>query len=300
MKKLCLSVSFLFLTLLTVYAQEPTPATEAGEDFDLSAVMEVMENAEDIADLEKKINDSENQINYLDLNKDDEIDIVKIVELDEGQTRVFVLRAVLGENDFQDVATIEIEKHTDTEISLQIIGDPDLYGEDYILEPAEESGSGGHGALDCYLESPEIPEYTSAAVFVSVHLWRPIRPLFVVGRIAFVSAVGWRPLPVWFVVRRPIARATWRGRTRRYRRNRYRSTRNRHSRNASRMYSNKRKKSNVAKRNVGPKPSPSPSPAKTTSKQQKSKANTGPKKATPAKKTGPGKKQNSGPKKKRH
>jgi len=143
MKTFNLTVVLIFFSIFTLDAQEPTPATEAGEDFDLNAVMSVMENAEDLADLEKKINDSEYQINNLDLNKDDEIDIVKVVELDEKETRVLVLRAVIGENDYQDVATIEIEKHSDTEISLQVIGDPDLYGADYILEPAPEETSGG-------------------------------------------------------------------------------------------------------------------------------------------------------------
>lgn len=258
MTKLSLIIVLFSLGLTSLHAQEPTPATEAGEDFDLNAVMLVMETAEDLADLEKKINDSENQINNLDLNKDDEIDIVKIVEFDEEDIRVLALRAIIGDNDYQDVATIEIEKHSDTEISLQIIGDPDLYGADYILEPApEEKNSGSHGAADIFYDESENLLGSSVAVFVSVHRWRPIRPLFVVGRVAFVSAVVWRPVPVWFVVRRPIARSTWRGRSRRYRNNRYRSTRNRHSRNANKVYSNNRKKSTTAKKNVGPKPTPS-------------------------------------------
>jgi len=270
MKTFNLTIVLIFFSILTLGAQEPTPATEAGEDFDLNAVMSVMENAEDLADLEKKINDSEYQINNLDLNKDDEIDIVKVVELDEKETRVLVLRAVIGENDYQDVATIEIEKHSDTEISLQVIGDPDLYGADYILEPAPEETSGGnHGGGDSYFDFIEIPEFSSAAVFVSVHRWRPIGPLFVVGRVAFVSAVSWGAVPVWFVIRRPIARSSWRGRSRRYSNNRYRSSKTRHSRNSSRMYSNNRKKSTTAKKNVGGKPAANNSPAKASTTQSK-------------------------------
>lgn len=270
MKTFNLTIVLLFFSILTLSAQEPIPATEAGEDFDLEAVMSVMENAEDLADLEKKINDSEYQINNLDLNKDDEIDIVKVVELDEKETRVLVLRAVIGENDYQDVATIEIEKHSDTEISLQIIGDPDLYGADYILEPAPEETTGGsQGGGDSYFDPIEIPEFINAAVFVSVHRWRPIGPLFVVGRVAFVSAVGWGAVPVWFIVRRPIARSSWRGRSRRYSNNRYRSSKSRHSKNSSKMYSKNRKKSPTAKKNVGGKPTTNNSPAKTSSNQSK-------------------------------
>lgn len=276
MNNATLFISLLLVSVFTLHAQEPTPATEAGEDFDLSGVLSVMETAEDLSDLEKKINESENEINNLDLNKDDEIDIVKIVEYDENNTRVLALRAVLGENDFQDIASIEIEKHSDTEISLQIIGDPDLYGPDYILEPAsEDSNTGDQGGGDSYFEPIEIAKTLTAAVFVSVHRWRPIGPLFRVGRVAFVSAVVWRPVPIWFIVRRPIARSTWRARSRRYSRNRYRSSKNRHSRNASRVYSNNRKKSSTAKKNVGPKPTSNNTAAKASKNSSKSTGSSG-------------------------
>ena len=260
------SLVFILSSIWMGMSQEPTPATEAAEDFDLNAVMAVMENAEDLEDLEKKINDSENQVNNLDLNKDEEIDVVKIVEYDEGNTGLLVLRAVLGESEFQDIATIEIEKHGEDDISLQVIGDPELYGEDYILEPAPED-SGNTGGGDSFFEPSESLKTLGMAVFVSVHRWRPIRPLFRVGRVAFVSSVVWRPYPAWFVVRRPILRSTWRSRTRRYNRNRYRSSRNRYSRNASRMYSNKRKKSNTAMKNAGPKPTANPNSNKTSANQ---------------------------------
>lgn len=280
MKKSISTIYLLLFALLVINAQEQTPATEAGEDFDLNAVMEVLENAEDLADFEKKINDKDNQINNLDLNNDEEIDVVKVVEIDESNTRLIVLRAVIGENDFQDIATIEIEKHGEKEISLQVIGDPDIYGSDYIVEPSSDESSGsGQGGGDFFQDLPEIPDYITAAVFVSVHRWRPIGPLFVVGRVAFVSAVGWSPVPVWFIVRRPIARSTWRGRSRRYSKSRYRSTSSRHSKRGKNMYSNNRKNSSVAKKNSKPKASPNRATTSTTksnsnTQTQKNKATT--------------------------
>lgn len=278
MKKIGLFISAFLLVIYTNQAQEQTPETEAGEDFDLNAVMEVLQNSEDLADFEKKINDEENQVNNLDLNKDDEIDIIKVVEYDEDNTRVIVLRAVLDENDFQDIASIEIEKHSEEEISLQVIGDPDIYGPDFIVEPAPDDSSQGQGGGNYFKPLAELPDVLTAAVFVSVHRWRPIRPLFVVGRIAFVSAVVWRPMAVWFVIRRPIARSHWRARSRHYRSARYRSSRARHSSHGKRMYSNNRKKSNVAKKNAGPKPSPNKGPNSGPSKQPK-KATTSPSKS---------------------
>ena len=288
-----ISVACLFV----IQAQEQTPATEAGEDFDLNAVMTVLEDAEDLQDFEKKINDAENQVNNLDLNNDDEIDIVKVVGVDEENTRLLILRAVLGENDFQDIATLEIEKHEEDQISLQVIGDPDIYGPDYIVEPAEESGSTGKkGGGDSWEELPEVHRYFGPPVFVSVHLWRPIRPLFVVGRVIFISAVVWRPVPAWFIITRPIARATWRNRTRRYRRSRYRTAKVRHSRRARNMYSNKRRNSAVARNNFGAKGGAKGAPSAGRNTGPSTKPNTKPNTA-PRKNTGPTRQQAT-PKKK--
>jgi len=289
MRNVVITIYLFLFALCVINAQEQTPATEAGEDFDLNAVIELMEKAEDLADLEKKINDEENQVNNLDLNKDEEIDVIKVVEYDEENTRLIVLQAVLSETEVQDIATIEIEKHSEDEISLQVIGDPDIYGPDYIIEPApEESSTESKGGGDDFHTDPFVPDYLTAAVFVSVHRWRPIGPLFVVGRVMFVSAVGWRPAPVWFIVRRPIARSTWRARSRRYRSSRYRSSRSRHSTRGKSMYSSKRKKSNVAKKNMGPKPGPSKGPNTGPSagpSNQAKKANNSPGKSTSPKKS---------------
>ena len=268
-------------------AQEQTPATEAGEDFDLYGAIGLFEESEDYEDFEKKINNEDNDVNNLDLNKDEEVDIVKVVEYEEGNTHVLALQAVIGDNDFQDVATIEIEKHSENEISLQVIGDPDMYGPDYIVEPAPEEGS--------------IRSYRPMAVFVSVHSWRPIGFVFRPGRVVFVSAIVFRPAPVWFRLRRPIGRSSWRGRANRWHSPRYRTSKSRHSVKGRNMYSSKRKTSPKAKSNFGPSPSPSPgkspgkSPTASPSNQKKKSAATSPsnqqKKATtsPGKSTSPNK-----------
>jgi cell division septation protein DedD len=260
MKKILLTVHIIAFMICSATAQEQTPATEAGEDFDLYGVIGLFEESEDFEDFEKKINSEENDVNNLDLNKDEEVDIVKVVEYEEGNTHVLALQAVIGDNDFQDIATIEIEKHSESEISLQVIGDPDIYGTDYIIEPAPEEGS--------------IRSYRPMAVFVSVHTWRPIGFVYRPGRVVFVSAVVFRPAPVWFRVRRPIGRSSWRGKSKRWHSPRYRTSKSRHSRNGRNMYSSKRKTSPKAKSNFGSSPSPAKSTAASPSNQKKTSAKT--------------------------
>ena len=248
MKKTIIATLFFLFINCFVYAQEQTLATEAGEDFDLYGVIGLFEDAEDLEDFEKRINQEENEINNLDLNKDDEIDVVKVVEYVEGGTHLLVLQAVLSETEVQDIATIEIEKHSEGEISLQVIGDPDIYGADYIVEPAKVEGS--------------IKTYSPTAVFVSVALWRPVVVIFRPGRVIFVSAIVFRPMPPWFLVRRPIGRSTWRARGGRWHSPRVSRSRSRHSKRGRNMYSSRRKTSPTAKKNYGSKPAPNTGPSK--------------------------------------
>ena len=262
MKKILLRAQILLFVFGNTIAQEQTPATEAGEDFDLYGVIGLFEESEDLEDFEKKINSEDNDVNNLDLNKDEEVDIVKVVEYSEGNTHLLVLQAVIGDNDYQDVATIEIEKHSENEISLQVIGDADIYGPDYIIEPAPEEGS--------------LRSYRPMAVFVSVHLWRPIGVVFRPGRVVFVSAVVFRPRPVWFRVRRPMGRSSWRGKSSRWHNPRCRTSKSRHSVGGRNMYSSKRKTSPKAKNNFGPSPSPGKSPTASPSNQKKKTTATSP------------------------
>ncbi len=262
MKKILLRAQILLFVFGNTIAQEQTPATEAGEDFDLYGVIGLFEESEDLEDFEKKINSEDNDVNNLDLNKDEEVDIVKVVEYSEGNTHLLVLQAVIGDNDYQDIATIEIEKHSENEISLQVIGDADIYGPDYIIEPATEEGS--------------LRSYRPMAVFVSVHLWRPIGVVFRPGRVVFVSAVVFRPRPVWFRVRRPMGRSSWRGKSARWHNPRCRTSKSRHSVSGRNMYSSKRKTSPKAKNNFGPNPSPGKSPTASPSNQKKKTTTTSP------------------------
>lgn len=264
-----ITLALLLATAVIAKAQDQTPATEAGEDFDLYRVVELFEEVEDLEEFEQKINDEATEINNLDLNKDDEIDIVKVVEYQDGDTHVLVLQAMLSETDAQDMATVEIEKHSDGEISLQVIGDADIYGPDYIVEPAKEEGS--------------IAPYRPSAVFVSVRMWRPVVVMFRPGRAVFVSAVVFRPRPPWFRARRPIGRSTWRARARHSPRVGHSSAR--HSARGRNMYSSKRKTSSVAKKNAGPKPGPNTGPSAGPNTGPSTGPNTGPSNSNQKKKT---------------
>jgi len=114
---------------------------DVSDNLDLQAVASVFGESKDLEDFEKKLNDPNLQISNLDLNQDGYVDYLRVLEVAEGDIRVIVIQAVLGQDQFQDVATIELEKqratasNSSTNVSIQIVGNPYIYGPNYIYEP---------------------------------------------------------------------------------------------------------------------------------------------------------------------
>jgi len=111
--------------------------TSVGSNLDLKAVAEVFRTSKDLTEFEKRLNDKEEGVNNIDLNGDDEIDYLRVLDRADGNTHVIVIQAVLGKDQFQDVASIDVVQEGD-KVSLQLVGDEDIYGTDYYVEPEEE------------------------------------------------------------------------------------------------------------------------------------------------------------------
>jgi uncharacterized membrane protein YgcG len=113
-----------------------------GDNLDLYAVLDLFQKSKTIEDFEKSLNDEKKKINNLDLNGDKKIDFIKVETKKDGDDFTFILRDPISKSETQDVAVIIVSKDKNKKISLQIVGDKDLYGKDYIVEPAPK-GSGG-------------------------------------------------------------------------------------------------------------------------------------------------------------
>lgn len=136
-------VLFALMLVNVVSAQRNSTATvvaqsrDVSDNLDLQAVASVFGDSNDLEDFEKRLNDPSSQISNLDLNQDGYVDYLRIIEVAEGDDRVVVIQAVLGQDQFQDVATIEIEKQrsSSSSVNIQIVGNPYIYGPNYIYEP---------------------------------------------------------------------------------------------------------------------------------------------------------------------
>ena len=238
-----LLIVFTFFTA-TAFGQD---SKLLGEDFDLEALPGVLEKVNDFEALEKAINEEGNDINNLDLDGNNEVDYVLIQMENEGDTYIAFLRVAMSETEFQDVATIEIEKQSSATATFQIVGDETLYGKDYILEPeggvvdiseSSSGSSGGKGGPSPYL----IPPPPAVRVTICVGVFRP-------GFILFVSPWGFGLHPVWLRPWRPVARSTFRARSARMHRKSFRRTAHRRSHHSKSMQQKHRKTSAKATHN---------------------------------------------------
>ena len=102
---------------------------------DLKAVASVFGEARDLEDFERRINDYDSGISNLDLNSDGYIDYLRVIETSENNVHLVVIQAVLDRDTYQDVASIVVERDRYRKTYVQVIGDPYLYGHNYIIEP---------------------------------------------------------------------------------------------------------------------------------------------------------------------
>ena len=176
----------LFLGVCMVFAGEEatvTPASEAAEGLDLQAVSELFKDAENLEEFEKSLNDEEVGINNLDLDENGEIDFIRVVEEVDGDAHVIILQACLGEDEFQDVATIAINK-SEEDYDMQVQGNEELYGTDYYVETTH----------------------------VHIHAWPIIGWIYRPVYRPYWSRYHFGFHPKWWRVRRPVARHVYRNR----------------------------------------------------------------------------------------
>lgn len=110
-----------------------------GDNLNLYAVLDIFQKSPTLEEFEKSINNKDTKVNNLDLNNDKLVDYIKVIDYQEGTNHSIVLQAVVNEKENQDVAVIEVHKNKKDKILIQIIGDEDLYGKNYVIEPTAKN-----------------------------------------------------------------------------------------------------------------------------------------------------------------
>ena len=131
-----LAASFFCMFAIQATAQEePEQLNLPGDNLNLYAVMKLFQESPTLEEFEKKLNDESNKVNNLDLNGDNQIDYIKVVDNPDGDIHNIALKVAVSQNEDQDVAVFVVNKDRSGQVQIQLIGDEDLYGKDYIIEP---------------------------------------------------------------------------------------------------------------------------------------------------------------------
>jgi len=185
---------------------------DISDNLDLQAVASIFGESRDLEDFERRINDPSAQISNLDLNNDNYVDYLRVVEVGESDVRVIVIQAVLGQDQFQDVATIEMERQRNKTVHVQVVGNSYIYGPNYIYEPF----------------------YHTTPMFFDMFWLTTYRPYYSPWYWGYYPTYYsyWRPMPVFRYHSHIYSHINHR--------NRYSYTDNRRLVRADRMYSNER------------------------------------------------------------
>jgi hypothetical protein len=140
-----MKTKLLLLTILAsifvteIQAQDRTSVnalnSEISDNLDLRAVASIFGDSKNLQDFERRLNDPKIQISNLDLNNDDEVDYLRVIETVEKYTHVIIIQSVLDRDLYQDIATIDVEKDSNNQVHVQVVGDVFMYGQNYIYEP---------------------------------------------------------------------------------------------------------------------------------------------------------------------
>ena len=138
------SMAAMSLISPAVFSQTENDSTLLGlpgDNLDLYAVLNLFLKSKTIEGFEKSLNEQKTGINNLDLDLDKKVDFIKVVTKKEGESYTFILQVAVSKTETQDVAVILVNRDKNKKVSVQIVGDEDLYGKDYVIEPKPEGSA---------------------------------------------------------------------------------------------------------------------------------------------------------------
>jgi hypothetical protein len=184
------------LTATESYSQALTNAEVPGDHFSLEGALELFKKSSSPEEFERMLNVPDSKVNNLDLNGDGLTDYIRVNDRYDGNIHAFILQAVVSPNEAQDIAVIELELLGDGKASLQIVGDPDIYGVETIIEPTQE--------VRTYAGTQ-----TSRAT-INVWTWPVVQYCYNPYYSVWISPWSWYARPIWWNPWRPVAYVVYR------------------------------------------------------------------------------------------
>ncbi|HET6990852.1 MAG TPA: hypothetical protein VFJ43_05985, partial [Bacteroidia bacterium] len=184
---------FLFIVfspLKSLATINPDSTGLPGDNLDLPAVLNLFRSSNTLEEFEKKLNTKDNHINNLDLDGDNHVDYIRVVDNMKDNIHAIVLKDPVSATESQDVAVIELKKNGDESAQVQIVGDEELYGEKYIVEPNNTKQKDSLGG--------KWRGFAPQVYVVNVWYWPCVQYIYYPGYVIWVSPWYWMYWPYWW------------------------------------------------------------------------------------------------------
>jgi hypothetical protein len=167
-----------------------------GDNLNLYAVMKLFQESETLEGFEKNLNDENSKINNLDLDGDGNIDYIKVQDNVDGDVHTIVLQVAITPHENQDIAVFTVQRDANNQVQIQLIGDEELYGKDYIIEPNYE-GEASVTPNPGYTGSTQ-PVVVHRTTYVEIATWPVVRYIYTPSYVVWYSPwyYGYYP-PYW-------------------------------------------------------------------------------------------------------
>jgi hypothetical protein len=162
-----------------------------GDHFSLAGALALFKISASADDFERKLNSKSNIVNNLDLNGDSLIDFVRVNVNKEKDASTVVLQVSVSATEVQDVAVIELQQMSNAKVSIQIVGNPLLYGDSMILEPSKVTVSNAALVPGFFVDD-------DIDVQVQISAWPMAAQIFQPTYVMWNSPWGWQHFPTWY------------------------------------------------------------------------------------------------------
>jgi hypothetical protein len=170
-----------------------------GDNLNLYAVMKLFQESPTLEAFERKLNDENSRINNLDLNGDNYIDYIKVIDYPDRDVHNIVLQVAINKRENQDVAVFTVQRFSDGQVQIQLVGDEALYGRNYIIEPIYDDQYAGVTPNPGYSGNVTVVRTT----YYEVAAWPVIRYIYLPNYVVWHSQWYWGYWPTYWHPWRP-------------------------------------------------------------------------------------------------
>jgi len=135
MKTKLFLITGLLIAISFVLKAQITPYTYYDESLDLNITSLLFGKASSLQEFEQFLNDPRIQASNLDLNNDGYIDYLKVIGVYQHNKYIIQIQSTLGMNQYERIASIIVGNISYRNPSIQIQGNPAIYGRNYFLTP---------------------------------------------------------------------------------------------------------------------------------------------------------------------